>query len=253
MEIDQGVGDVLVARKEIGQLPTQIECLFEVRLDRGKVVCWPGFRPDLIGLGCMVGELRHKRCWHPYGPLVVAPGDADEAGFIGIKVSSSLNISLEENSIGSIETGVYLLMSENIELISTIVGSTTIGIVADRCPEVEIRDSTIGSSEHGIEIIDCRNDCVNATIIGGQLRESGESAFYISDSENQRKVVLGFSREDKFADQCRVIADVLPPEQVFTVPGGHDWVTWKKLFAKVADYFLELKIQRERQSASRPE
>lgn len=76
---------------------------------------------------------------------------------------------------------------------------------------------------------------------------------YVSDSENQRKVVLGFGREDKFANQCRVIADVLPPEQVFTVPGGHDWVTWKKLFAKVADYFLELKIQRERQSASRPE
>ena len=76
---------------------------------------------------------------------------------------------------------------------------------------------------------------------------------YISDSENRRKVVLGFGREDKFADQCRVIAAVLPPEQVFTVPGGHDWVTWKKLFSKVADYFLEVKIQRERQSASRPQ
>jgi esterase/lipase superfamily enzyme len=75
---------------------------------------------------------------------------------------------------------------------------------------------------------------------------------YVSDSENQKKVVLGFGREDKFVDQCRVLADVLLPEQVFTVPGGHDWETWKKLFVKTADYFRELKIQRERQSESRP-
>jgi enterochelin esterase-like enzyme len=75
---------------------------------------------------------------------------------------------------------------------------------------------------------------------------------YVSDSRNQRKVVLGFGREDKFADQCRVLADALLAEQVFTVPGGHDWATWKKLWIKAADYFLELKIQRERQSESRP-
>jgi len=72
------------------------------------------------------------------------------------------------------------------------------------------------------------------------------SQVYVSDSKNQRKVVLGFGREDKFADQCRVLADALPPEQVFTVPGGHDWATWKKLFIKAADYYQELKIQREK-------
>ena len=69
---------------------------------------------------------------------------------------------------------------------------------------------------------------------------------YVSDSRNQRKVVLGFGREDKFVNQCRVLADVLLPEQVFTVSGGHDWTTWKKLWIKAADYFLELKIQREK-------
>jgi hypothetical protein len=67
---------------------------------------------------------------------------------------------------------------------------------------------------------------------------------YVSDSRNQRKVVLGFGTEDIFVDQCRILADVLLPEQVFTVPGGHDWETWKKLFIKAADYFRELKIQR---------
>ena len=73
---------------------------------------------------------------------------------------------------------------------------------------------------------------------------------YVSDPKNQRKVVLGFGTEDIFVDQCRILSDVLLPEQVFTVPGGHDWETWKKLFAKAADYFLALKIQRERQSES---
>ena len=69
---------------------------------------------------------------------------------------------------------------------------------------------------------------------------------YVSDSSNQRKVVLGFGREDKFVNQCRVLADVLLPEQVFTVSGGHDWTTWKKLWIKAADYYQELKTQREK-------
>jgi len=69
---------------------------------------------------------------------------------------------------------------------------------------------------------------------------------YVSDPRNQKKVVLGFGTEDIFFEQCRILADVLLPEQVFTVSGGHDWATWKRLFVKAADYFLELKIQREK-------
>jgi len=69
---------------------------------------------------------------------------------------------------------------------------------------------------------------------------------YVSDPRSRKKIVLGFGTEDIFAEQCRILADVLPPEQVFTVSGGHDWATWKKLFTKVADYFKELKIQRDK-------
>jgi esterase/lipase superfamily enzyme len=76
---------------------------------------------------------------------------------------------------------------------------------------------------------------------------------YVSDSRNQRKVVLGFGTEDIFVEQCRILAEVLLPEQVFTVPGGHDWITWKKLFIKAADYFLALKIQRDRKLKSQPQ
>jgi hypothetical protein len=74
---------------------------------------------------------------------------------------------------------------------------------------------------------------------------------YVSDSRDQRKVVLGFGTEDIFVEQCRILSDVLLPEQVFTVSGGHDWPTWKKLFIKAADYFLELKIQRDKSLESR--
>ena len=69
---------------------------------------------------------------------------------------------------------------------------------------------------------------------------------YVTDPWNQRKVVLGFGTEDIFVEQCRVLGDVLLPEQVFTVPGEHNWATWKELFSKVADYFLALKIQRDK-------
>jgi len=66
---------------------------------------------------------------------------------------------------------------------------------------------------------------------------------YVSDPRNQRKVVLGFGTEDRYVDQCRILAEVLLPEQVFTVSGEHDWATWKKLWIKAADYFRELKIK----------
>ena len=69
---------------------------------------------------------------------------------------------------------------------------------------------------------------------------------YVSNPRNQRKVVLGLGTEDIFVEQCRILSDVLLPEQVFTVSGGHDWATWKKLFIKAADYFRELKIQRDK-------
>ena len=69
---------------------------------------------------------------------------------------------------------------------------------------------------------------------------------YVSNPRNRKKIVLGFGTEDIFVDQCRILAEVLPPEQVFTVSGGHDWATWKKLFIKVADYFKVLKIQRDK-------
>ena len=60
---------------------------------------------------------------------------------------------------------------------------------------------------------------------------------YVSIPENRAKIALGYGTEDKFADECRVLADSLLLERVFTVSGGHDWVTWKKLWIQALDYF----------------
>jgi hypothetical protein len=60
---------------------------------------------------------------------------------------------------------------------------------------------------------------------------------YMSDPEKQGKVILGYGTEDGFANGNRLLSEQLPPENVFTVPGGHDWTTWKLLWIKVLDYF----------------
>ncbi len=45
------------------------------------------------------------------------------------------------------------------------------------------------------------------------------------------RLYLGWGEDDSFARANRLLADVLPPEAVLTVPGGHDWPPWRALFA----------------------
>lgn len=41
---------------------------------------------------------------------------------------------------------------------------------------------------------------------------------------------LGLGRDDRFADRHRVLAQALAAADVDTVPGGHDWPTWHRLW-----------------------
>jgi hypothetical protein len=41
---------------------------------------------------------------------------------------------------------------------------------------------------------------------------------------------LGYGTQDRFADSHRLLAAALPPGQVFTTPGGHDWAPWRQLW-----------------------
>lgn len=43
-------------------------------------------------------------------------------------------------------------------------------------------------------------------------------------------MVLGYARGDEFRRANRMLADLLPPERVYEVDGGHDWGPWQKMF-----------------------
>jgi pimeloyl-ACP methyl ester carboxylesterase len=49
------------------------------------------------------------------------------------------------------------------------------------------------------------------------------------------KLYLGYGTHDRFTDAQDLLASLLPPEQVMSIKGGHDWSTWKKLW----DHFLD--------------
>ncbi len=44
-------------------------------------------------------------------------------------------------------------------------------------------------------------------------------------------VFLGYGREDRFAEAHRLLAGLLPPDRVDSVPGDHDWPAWRALWA----------------------
>ncbi len=46
---------------------------------------------------------------------------------------------------------------------------------------------------------------------------------------------LGLGRDDRFAGRHRVLAAALPSEAVDTIPGGHDWLTWHRLWENFLD------------------
>ena len=46
-------------------------------------------------------------------------------------------------------------------------------------------------------------------------------------------IYLGYGTEDRFADRHRLLAAALPPQQVYTTPGGHDWPEWRRLWQQM--------------------
>lgn len=46
---------------------------------------------------------------------------------------------------------------------------------------------------------------------------------------------LGYGASDRFEKPNGLLADVLPQERSFVIPGGHDWATWKQLWANFLD------------------
>jgi pimeloyl-ACP methyl ester carboxylesterase len=44
------------------------------------------------------------------------------------------------------------------------------------------------------------------------------------------KLYVGFGIDDRFAFSDRLLAALLPADQVFLTPGGHDWPEWRRLW-----------------------
>jgi pimeloyl-ACP methyl ester carboxylesterase len=53
---------------------------------------------------------------------------------------------------------------------------------------------------------------------------------YARPDSGRPELYLAFGEGDRFASANRLLGDVLPPERVLTVPGGHTWRTWRRLW-----------------------
>lgn len=53
---------------------------------------------------------------------------------------------------------------------------------------------------------------------------------YESSERSLNRLYLGYGLEDKFATPDGLLAALLPPEQVFTIEGGHHWPVWRALW-----------------------
>jgi pimeloyl-ACP methyl ester carboxylesterase len=46
---------------------------------------------------------------------------------------------------------------------------------------------------------------------------------------------LGYGSNDRFATADALLADILPPNHVYVMAGGHEWSTWRRLWEKALD------------------
>lgn len=56
----------------------------------------------------------------------------------------------------------------------------------------------------------------------------------VTSGHSTTPVILGYGESDGGARSHAVLADALEPSSVFTLEGGHKWVTWKPLWESIA-------------------
>ncbi len=56
---------------------------------------------------------------------------------------------------------------------------------------------------------------------------------YLDPDSGLPPIWLGYGERDSFAAANRLLAELLRNEQVMVVPGGHDWTTWRLLWARL--------------------
>jgi enterochelin esterase-like enzyme len=63
---------------------------------------------------------------------------------------------------------------------------------------------------------------------------------YESRNRTMNRLYLGYGMQDKFAPACGILAALLPPAQVFTAKGGHDWSSWQPMWDAILKSMLHL-------------
>ena len=58
---------------------------------------------------------------------------------------------------------------------------------------------------------------------------------YAEPNADRPPLVVGWGSDDDLAPASQLLAEVLPPDVVFTAPGGHDWPTWRSLWSRIVD------------------
>jgi pimeloyl-ACP methyl ester carboxylesterase len=58
---------------------------------------------------------------------------------------------------------------------------------------------------------------------------------YSTEPSERPKIFLGYGKQDKFKDAHQFLAEMLAPENVFSMPGKHNWKTWRNLWQVVLD------------------
>jgi len=53
---------------------------------------------------------------------------------------------------------------------------------------------------------------------------------YIRSKEILPVLVVGYGKEDRFAEANTLLAEILPKDQVYVVHGGHEWHTWGSIY-----------------------
>jgi pimeloyl-ACP methyl ester carboxylesterase len=58
---------------------------------------------------------------------------------------------------------------------------------------------------------------------------------YATQGAGVPNAYLGYGISDRFENPNGLLAEVLPRERSFVIPGGHDWATWRQLWANFLD------------------
>jgi len=53
---------------------------------------------------------------------------------------------------------------------------------------------------------------------------------HVSTKDPTLQLYVGYGKSDMFANANALLADLLPEERVFAIPGRHDWRTWKQIW-----------------------